>query len=52
MPADADRAKDVFLSAAALPDVARTAYLDRECGSDAGLRRRVQALLAAHAAPG
>src|SRR5258707_557 len=53
MLADADRVKDVFLAAAALPDpAARAAYLDLECGPDAGLRARVDALLAAHDAPG
>src|SRR2546421_67454 len=31
---------------------ARVAYLDRTCGGDADLRRRVEALLAAHAGAG
>jgi hypothetical protein len=46
------RANELFASALELssPD-ARHAYLDREC-ADAGLRRQVEALLAAHAAAG
>ena len=49
MAVDAARAKSLFLAAADLSDPAeRTAYLERECGSDAELRQRVEALLAAH----
>src|SRR4051812_16485909 len=53
MPVDAARAKSVFLAASDLPDPAdRAAYLDRECGDDATLRGRVEALLRANdAAP-
>lgn len=47
------RAKDVFLSAVEVADpAARAAYLDRECGDDASLRRAVETLLNAHARVG
>ncbi|MBX9580103.1 MAG: serine/threonine-protein kinase [Gemmataceae bacterium] len=53
MPADPARAKSLFLAAADLPDpAARAAFLDRECGGDADLRGRVEALLRADAPPG
>jgi serine/threonine protein kinase/tetratricopeptide (TPR) repeat protein len=53
MPADPNRVKAVFLAAAESPDeVAREACLERECGPDAELRARVEALLAAHDQPG
>jgi serine/threonine protein kinase/tetratricopeptide (TPR) repeat protein len=49
MPADLRRVKDVFAAAAELADPAdRQALLDRECGENAELRRRVDMLLAAH----
>ena len=53
MAVDAARAKSLFLAASELADPAeRAAYLDRECGSDAELRARVEALLRANdAAP-
>src|SRR5262245_32896902 len=39
----------IFTDAVAIPDpAARSAYLDRECGNDAGLRARAEALVAAH----
>ena len=48
MAVDAARAKTLFLAASDLSDPAeRTAYLERECGGDAELRQRVEALLAA-----
>ena len=48
MAVDAARAKSLFLDASDLADPAeRAAYLDRECGGDAELRARVEALLAA-----
>ncbi|MGL4551076.1 MAG: serine/threonine-protein kinase, partial [Gemmataceae bacterium] len=50
MAIDPARAKSLFLAASDLSDPAdRAAYLDREC-PDAGLRARVEALLAADAA--
>jgi serine/threonine protein kinase len=53
MAVDAARAKSIFLAASDLADPAeRAAYLDRECGGDAELRARVEALLRANdAAP-
>ena len=48
MAVDAARAKSLFLNASELADpAARVAYLERECGGDAALRRRIEALLAA-----
>lgn len=41
----------LFEAALALPDAERGAFLDRECRGDKLLRARVEALLAAHAAP-
>ena len=49
MVVDAARAKSLFLAASDLSDQAeRAAYLDRECGGDADLRARVEALLRAN----
>jgi serine/threonine protein kinase len=49
MAVDAARAKSLFLAASDLADPAeRAAYLDRECGADAELRARVEALLRAN----
>ena len=48
MAVDAARVKSLFLEASELADPAeRAAYLERECGGDAELRQRVEALLAA-----
>ena len=48
MTVDAARVKSLFLEASELADPAeRAAYLERECGGDAELRQRVEALLAA-----
>jgi tRNA A-37 threonylcarbamoyl transferase component Bud32 len=53
MPAaDPRRVKQVFGEALEIADAdARRAFLDRRCGDDADLRRRLDALLAAHDAP-
>src|SRR4051812_44157685 len=53
MAVEPARAKSLFLAASDLGDSAeRAAYLDRECGGDAELRIRVEALLRANdAAP-
>ena len=49
MAVDSARAKSLFLVASDLSDpVERAAYLDRECGDDAELRGRVEALLRAN----
>jgi tetratricopeptide (TPR) repeat protein len=53
MAVDPARVKSLFLAASDLASPAeRAAYLDRECGGDAELRARVEALLAADAGPG
>jgi eukaryotic-like serine/threonine-protein kinase len=45
--------RDIFLTALQETDPGeRTAYLDRACGDDAALRRRVETLLYAHAIAG
>ena len=49
MAVDPARAKSVFLAASDLDPADRAAYLDRECGGDADLRERVEALLRADA---
>lgn len=52
MPADPKRVQVVFRTAVEEPDLAvRAAVLDRECGDDVDLRRRVQALLKANDEP-
>ncbi|HJZ55591.1 MAG TPA: serine/threonine-protein kinase, partial [Gemmataceae bacterium] len=49
MPVDPARAKSLFLAASELANPAeRAAYLKRECGGDADLRARVEALLRAN----
>src|SRR5215471_7209522 len=49
MAVEAARAKSLFLAASDLAEPAqRAAYLDRECGGDAELRARVEALLRAN----
>jgi serine/threonine protein kinase len=52
MPTDPNRVQAVFLAAVERPAAERLAFLDETCGTDADLRRRVEALLAAHDAPG
>jgi tetratricopeptide (TPR) repeat protein/serine/threonine protein kinase len=53
MPVDSERVQSVFLAAVEVADpAARAAVLDRECGSDAELRQRVETLLRAHDEPG
>ena len=51
MPTDADRVKNVFLSAAAKPPADRAVFLDETCGPDRELRAAVDRLLAAHDRP-
>jgi WD40 repeat protein/serine/threonine protein kinase len=48
MPADPKLVQDAFLRLAALSTAERPAALERECGADAELRRRLEALLKAH----
>src|SRR5262249_34336649 len=52
MPSDPQRVQAVFVAALEQPAADRPALLDRECGADSELRRRVEALLKAHDAPG
>jgi serine/threonine protein kinase len=51
MPTDPQRVQALFLAAVERPAADRAAFLDSECGGDAELRRRVEALLRAHDAP-
>jgi serine/threonine protein kinase len=52
MPTDPRRVKDLFAAALGLSDPGdRAAFLDRECGGDAELRRRLDVLLAARDNP-
>src|SRR5437868_3367165 len=46
------KAKELFLAATDLPAEERGGFLERECGGDAELRGRVEALLRAHDEPG
>src|SRR5262245_41569611 len=48
MPIDFQRIQSVFQAVAERPPAERAAVLERECGDDAELRRRVEALLRAH----
>jgi len=49
MPIDAARAKSLFLAASDIADPAeRAVFLDCECGGDAEMRARVEALLRAN----
>src|SRR6516164_683780 len=52
MSNDPKRVQAVFLAAVEQPAADRIALLERECGADAELRRRVDALLQAHDQPG
>jgi hypothetical protein len=52
MPTPAQRARDIFLEAVEIDAPGqRAAYLDAACEGDPELRRRVEALLAAHERP-
>jgi serine/threonine protein kinase/tetratricopeptide (TPR) repeat protein len=49
MPIDPKRLKELFLAASEMPSAAeRAAFLDRECGTDVELRRKLDVLLRAH----
>jgi serine/threonine protein kinase/tetratricopeptide (TPR) repeat protein len=52
MPSDPKRVQAIFLSVVEVPNPERSAVLERECGADVELRRRVEALLLAHDQPG
>ena len=45
-------AQSIFLAAVEQAAAGRPAFLDRACGDDVALRRRVEALLQAHEEPG
>src|SRR5438552_7120884 len=47
-PPDPRREEAIFEAALALPIEQRPAYLDRACGDDAQLRRRIEVLLQSH----
>lgn len=51
MTASPERIQELFLKVVVLPSDERAAALDRECGTELELRRRVSALLAAHDDP-
>jgi serine/threonine protein kinase/WD40 repeat protein len=51
MSVDANRVQTVFLAAVDADPAEQAGVLDRECGSDPELRRRVEALLRAHRDP-
>ncbi len=51
MPADPNRAKDLFLAATDLPAAERPAFLAGSCAGDLDLLASVERLLAAHDAP-
>jgi len=48
MKSDSDRDVAIFTQALKEPLQGRDAFLDRECGGDEDLRRKVEALLSAH----
>ena len=48
MEPSSPREEELFAAALALPAAERAAYLQRECGGDAGLLRRVEDLLRVH----
>ena len=49
MKSDSDRELAIFDGALKVPRRARNAFLERMCGGDEDLRRRLEALLRAHA---
>src|SRR5690242_1176077 len=51
MASDPKRIQSLFLAAVEQPAADRAAFLDRECGTNAELRQRVEALLQANEQP-
>ena len=51
MPVETRSLKEMFLAALAVAPAERAAWLDRECGPDADLRRRVELTLVAYDTP-
>ena len=52
MSSNPQKVQAIFLAAVEKPPAERAAHLDCECGDDAELRQRVEALLKAHDEPG
>ncbi|MCC7337796.1 MAG: hypothetical protein IT422_22135, partial [Pirellulaceae bacterium] len=48
MSSDPQRVQAIFIDAVQKAEPERSDFLERECGGDSELRRRVDALLAAH----
>ena len=48
MKSDSDRELAIFTEALKVPPQGRAAFLERKCGGDKKLRRRLEALLRAH----
>jgi len=51
MPAEPPSLKELFLAVLAVPPKERTAWLEKKCGQDAQMRRRVEMMLTAHEKP-
>jgi WD40 repeat protein len=51
MPIESRSLKELFLAALAVAPAERAAWLERECGQEAELRRQIELMLAAHDAP-
>src|SRR5262245_38494841 len=51
MPAEPRSLKQLFLDALGVEPARRAAWLKETCGADADLRKRLEAMLAAHDAP-
>src|SRR5437868_5276340 len=48
MPVETAKVKELFLAALEKSAAERTTYLDSVCAGDAGLRRRIEAMLRSH----
>jgi serine/threonine protein kinase len=51
MPTEPPSLKELFLAVLAVPPAERPAWLEKNCGQDSELRRRVEMMLAAHDTP-
>src|SRR5438874_12428295 len=51
MPAEPPSLKELFLDVLAVPPAERPAWLEKNCGQDAELRRRLELMLVAHDTP-
>ena len=52
MSDSSDREEQIFAGALAVPEGERQRFLDQACAGDAELRKRIEALLEAHASAG